>query len=67
MQAITVWRKFYPKTETEVAHFEHNHIEDGHTINKKPTGKFKSQIKTWAGSIWDFKHAHLNEQHSIVY
>jgi len=67
MQAITVWKKLIPKTETTPEHFEHNHIEDGHINATKPIGKFKSQTKTWAGSIWQFKHAHLDENHNVVY
>jgi len=49
---ITVWIKLNNGV------YEHNHIEEGHSFNQKPTPKFDSQ-KSWLNNQWLKKHAYL--------
>ena len=62
MIPITVWKKLNTKTGI----YEHNHIEDGHVVNKKPIGKFKHQAKLWMSQDWLREYAFLNDNNTIV-
>lgn len=52
VEPITIWRRFNGKS------YEHNHIENGHSLTDKPIPKFESQ-KSWLSYQWQKQFAHL--------
>ena len=51
---ITVWQRF----NLDKNEWRHNHIENGHLNQSKPTGDC-NQTKNWARGIWRHEHSYL--------
>ncbi len=56
---ITTWSRL---TKGE---YKHNHIEEGHVTNDKPTGQ-PHQTKSWKDGVWEKEWYWLDKDNKVV-
>ena len=64
---ITVWERYYKGKNGGPGHYEHNHIEDGHSDKECPNPMCNEQMNAWRGADgWRRTHAYLDEDNIVV-
>ena len=56
---VTLWEKWVPEKQGIPGHWEHNHLEYGHSLPDKPIPKYPNQ-SYWVDSTWKKIYAHID-------